>query len=82
MPHLRRKTQLPNSSAQSPKNVLTFESVFTQTLSDLAVEGGSAHKVAYLSGRSRKLSNHSQDSGNLTHRKKFSSVGRYLPGNI
>ena len=49
MPHLRRKTQLPNTSAQSPKNVLTFESVFTQTLSDLAVEGGSAHKVAYLS---------------------------------
>lgn len=39
MPHLRRKAQLPNSSAQSPKNVFAFESVFTQTLSDLGCEG-------------------------------------------
>lgn len=50
MPCLMRKTQLPNSSAQSPKNVLAFESVFTGTLSDLAVKGGSAHgQAAYFS---------------------------------
>ena len=82
MPHLRRKAQLPNSSAQSPKNVFAFESVFTQTLSDLAVKGGSAHKVAYLSWEIQEAVQTLTGQWELNMQQEIFSVGRHLPGNI